>query len=247
MKQNIYDQPDFFAGYYDLRARKAGLNEVLEQPAMQALLPDVTGKRILDLGCGAGELCQALCSRGATEVVGVDLSARMLALANATPHESIVFYNQAIEDFHAPEESFDLIVSSLTLHYVRDFQQVVSRIACWLRQGGHFILSMEHPVVTAVQGVHPGWICDQHGTNQFWALDCYQDEGVRESHWFVDGVVKYHRTIATVLNTLIEHGLSICQVLEPHAEAWAETEQPQLLQQRRRPPFLCVKARRESA
>lgn len=245
MKQNIYDHPDFFAGYTSLRERKAGLNDVLEQPAMKSLLPAVAGKRVLDLGCGAGGLCQALRAQGASEVVGVDLSARMLALAKAVPHEGITYVNQAIEDFISPANSFDLVVSSLAMHYVRDWDQLMSRVAGWLCKGGYFIFSIEHPIATAAQGIHPGWIRDADGNKVYWALDCYHDEGLRESRWIVDGVMKYHRTMTTVLNTLIEHGFTICRVLEPYAEASAEAERPELLEERRRPPFLCVKARWE--
>ena len=47
MKQNIYDDSDFFKGYKDMRDQKGGLNEVLEQPAIRLLLPDVRGLRVL--------------------------------------------------------------------------------------------------------------------------------------------------------------------------------------------------------
>lgn len=246
MKQNIYDDPAFFAGYHALRETNGGLNYVLEQPAMLSLLPEVTGMRVLDLGCGAGDLCRRLRAMGTSEVVGVDISARMLALAESVEHEGITYSHQAIEDYTAPAASFDLVVSSLALHYVRDFAQVMGRVAGWLRPGGYLLFSIEHPVATAAQGRHPGWMRDAAGNKICWALDHYQEEGERQSRWFVDGVVRYHRTIATVLNTLIDNGLMICRVQEPYAVPEAEEQRPQLLEERRRPPFLFVKARREA-
>lgn len=52
MKQNIYDNPKFFESYHKLRSSKITYNDFVEQPALKALLPDLTGKRVLDLGCG---------------------------------------------------------------------------------------------------------------------------------------------------------------------------------------------------
>ncbi|RUW96707.1 SAM-dependent methyltransferase, partial [Mesorhizobium sp. M8A.F.Ca.ET.023.01.1.1] len=52
MAQNIYDQPEFFAGYSQLGRSVEGLDGAAEWPALRAMLPDVTGLRIVDLGCG---------------------------------------------------------------------------------------------------------------------------------------------------------------------------------------------------
>lgn len=53
MKQNVYDDPRFFAGYKALRDNDSGLNGALEEPAIQSLLPNLMGKRVLDLSPGA--------------------------------------------------------------------------------------------------------------------------------------------------------------------------------------------------
>jgi SAM-dependent methyltransferase len=244
VKQNIYDNPDFFAGYRTLRQNNAGLNEVLEQPALRSLLPDVSGMRALDLGCGAGELCRELRGLGASTVTGVDISSRMLALAQAYTDEGITCVNSAIEDYTADAGAFDLVVSSLVFHYVRDFDKVVSSIAGWLIAGGHLVFSVEHPVTTAAQGILPGWHLDAEGKKEHWILDRYQDEGQRRCLWFIDGVIKYHRTMATILNALVDGGFSIRRILEPCATEQSEAERPALVEERRRPPFLLVKAQR---
>lgn len=244
MKQNIYDDPVFFAGYSTMRAANAGLNDVLERPAMRSLLPPVAGLSVLDLGCGMGQLCRELAQQGAAEILGIDISEKMLAVAAAEPVAHLCYLRCAIEDFTADEASFDLIVSSLTLHYVQDFAHVCTGVARWLRPGGTFVLSVEHPIATAAQGKHPGWIRDVQGAKQYWAVDHYHDEGVRQSRWFIDGVVKYHRTTATLLNMLIEQGLMLERVLEPHATEDAESQDARLIEERRRPPFLIIRASR---
>lgn len=73
-KQNIYDHPEFFKGYIQLRETGNSYNEVLEQPAIHSLLPaSLEGLEILDLGCGAGHFAKYCVNKGAKRVVGVDL------------------------------------------------------------------------------------------------------------------------------------------------------------------------------
>ena len=54
MAQNIYDNPEFFAGYSPLPRQIHGLDGAPEWPAVRAMLPYLTGKRVADLGCGFG-------------------------------------------------------------------------------------------------------------------------------------------------------------------------------------------------
>ena len=65
MKQNIYDDPKFFAGYSQMRRHESGLNMAVDQPAMRSLLPPLTNKRVLDLGCGFGKMCRYAIEQGA--------------------------------------------------------------------------------------------------------------------------------------------------------------------------------------
>lgn len=59
MSQNIYDEPGLFEGYAQLPRSLHGLAGAPEWPALQAMLPDLAGKRVLDLGCGYGWFCRA--------------------------------------------------------------------------------------------------------------------------------------------------------------------------------------------
>src|SRR5262245_45018634 len=81
--QNIYDDPAFFAGYSTLERFGAGWERAAELADLLALLPEIDSRRVLDLGCGAGQLARHLATMGAADVVGVDVSERMLALARA--------------------------------------------------------------------------------------------------------------------------------------------------------------------
>jgi SAM-dependent methyltransferase len=83
MTQNIYDDPLFFATYSRLGRSVDGLAGAPEWPSMRSLLPDMHGSRSLDLGCGFGWFCRWAREHGAAQVLGLDVSERMLARARA--------------------------------------------------------------------------------------------------------------------------------------------------------------------
>lgn len=74
MSQNIYDNQAFFDSYAQLPRSQFGLEAVPEWASIQAMLPDLSGKRVIDLGCGYGWFCRSAREAGAAEVLGVDLS-----------------------------------------------------------------------------------------------------------------------------------------------------------------------------
>ena len=242
--QNIYDDPGFFAGYSTLERFGAGWERALEHADLLALLPAVDARRVLDLGCGAGQLARYLATSGAAEVVGVDVSERMLALARAEwAHPRVTYCRGAVEQVVFPPARFELVVSSLVLHYVDDYPGVVSRIAGWLAPGGVLVYSTEHPIYTArLPG--DGWVLDDAGQRTRWALDRYADEGPREETWFVPGVRKVHRTVATLINGLLDAGLMVERVVEPIPSAQWLHDHPPARDERRRPMFLLVRARK---
>ena len=242
--QNVYDDPRFFAGYAQMERFGAGWERAMEQPSFLALLPGVSGRRVLDLGCGAGQLAFHLASTGAAEVLAVDVSVRMLDLARAEwAHPRVTHRLEAMERVDVPAARFDLVVSSLALHYVEDYAGLVRRIAGWLATHGVLVFSTEHPIFTA-RRTADGWVLDEAGQRVGWALDAYAEEGVRVHRWFVDGVRRYHRTMATLLNGLIDAGLTVERVVEPApGEVWLRTH-PDDVEERKRPVFLLVRARK---
>jgi SAM-dependent methyltransferase len=240
--QNVYDDPDFFAGYSSMERFGSGWAQAMEQPSFVALLPDPAGRRVLDLGCGAGQLAFYLAEAGAAEVIALDVSARMLAVARADrAHARVSYRREAIESADFPPERFDLVVSSLAFHYVRDYDRLAARIAGWLAPGGVLVFSTEHPIYTA-RGSADGWVVDPDGRRLAWSIDDYAEEGAREHGWFVPGVRRYHRQLASLLNGLIDAGLVVERVLEPvPTDEWLRPR-PQSVDERRRPMFLLVRA-----
>ena len=167
----------------------------------------------------------------------------MLEKARKQGQDRVTYIHGSAEEITVPPASFDLVVSSLMLHYIEDIKPVFEKIYTWLAPGGKFVFSMEHPVTTAAQGlIEPRWETDAAERRVAWRLAHYSDEGERVSRWFVDSVVKYHRTTATMINTLVETGFRITRILEPHATDEAEQQRPELMDERMRPAFLFIAA-----
>ena len=241
MRQNIYDDETFFTGYRTLREQSDNFNNLVEQPALRALLPPLRGKTVLDLGCGFGDLAMYCVTQGAAGVVATDISGKMLSEAQARNGSPQIEYVQAaMEELQFAPGRFNLIVSSLALHYVRDFAAMVQNIVGWLEPGGCFVFSVEHPLATACRA-DQGWTRDEDGSRLFWPVDDYDHEGMRKIHWFLPGVIKYHRTMSTLLNVLIRAGLTVAAVGEPVASEDTIRRLPDYAATRRAPPFLLVK------
>ena len=242
MTQNIYDNEEFFAGYSRLPRSIEGLDGAPEWPALQAMLPDVRGRRVLDLGCGFGWFCRWAREQGAAHVEGIDVSEKMLARARAaTPDPAIVYSRADMERLALPAAAFDLVYSSLALHYVVDVEWLLSEARQSLVPGGSLVFSVEHPILTApaVQG----WSVDAAGRKS-WPVDGYLDEGPRSTDWLTKGVIKQHRTLATYINLLLRLGFTLS-----HVQEWGPTPEqiasrPDLADEHQRPPFLLVAARR---
>lgn len=242
MAQNIYDDPAFFAAYSRLPRQVHGLDGAPEWPTLRAMLPDLAGRRVVDLGCGFGWTARWMRTHGALAVHGVDLSRRMIARAEAMTSDDAITYRRADLDLlDLPEAGFDLAFSALALHYVRDFQRLVRVIHAALVPGASFVFSIEHPVFMAA--ARPRWWRDEDG-RQTWPVNGYADEGERRTDWLAPGVVKYHRTIATTLGTLLERGFTLGRIAEFAPTAAEIARRPDLAEERERPMLLLLAARR---
>lgn len=243
MKQNIYDDPGFFAKYSQMSRSTVGLEAAGEWETFKGLLPELDGIRVLDLGCGFGWHCRYAAEQGASAVVGVDISEMMLEKAReATSDKRIEYQKAAIEDIQLPAGSFDLTMSSLAFHYIENFRMVCDKVYDLLKPGGGFIFSIEHPMFTSRE--QQDWYYGAEQEKLHWPVDRYQDEGIRRTSWLADDVVKYHRTFANYLNSLIEAGFRIEKVLEPEPPQEMLQKHPEFKDESRRPMFLLISARK---
>ena len=240
--QNIYDRQEFFEGYQRLRENPYSANNVEEKPALFSLAPELTEKRVLDLGCGFGENCRTFKEMGASYVLGVDLSKKMLEVA-ARENPSLDFVCGDMSDLTFIKETFDVVFSSLAVHYVEKFDLLVKSIYGLLAPGGIFLFSQEHPLTTAPMA-GASWTKDEYGEDLHYNLTDYSRSGKRTTAWIVDGVEKYHRTFSEIVNALVSAGFTIKAMVEtvPPKELCAMN--PKWERCRHKPNFLLIKVQK---
>lgn len=178
MKENKYDDDRFFSQYAQMSRSVEGLKGAGEWHILQKMLPDFTGKRVLDLGCGFGWHCIYAIEHGAKNVTGIDISEKMLEEAQKRNSSSFIEYKcMAIEDFDFQPETYDIVISSLTFHYLESFINICRKVSSCLTKGGSFVFSVEHPIFTAYG--NQDWYYDQEGKRAHWPVDRYFNEGKR--------------------------------------------------------------------
>ncbi len=243
MQQNFFDDPIVFDGYSALRSTENNCNILMEQPAMSALLPDISGSTVLDLGCGFGHNCADFVNKGASRVLGIDISAKMLEAARQeNSHPLIEYRNMSITDISQLDEHFDLIYSSLAFHYIEDMIKLMKDINCLLKDGGILLFSQEHPIATATVDGKGYYIKDEQGIKTAYCFADYGKTGIRYNKWFVEGREYYHRTFSDVINSVINAGLTICEVCEPVPDEGMIQKRPSIGRAYIKPYFLIVKA-----
>jgi ubiquinone/menaquinone biosynthesis C-methylase UbiE len=174
-------------------------------------------------------------------VVGVDLSENMLERARAMTNDSKIEYRRlAIEDIEFTAGEFNVVISSLALHYVERFDTVCQKVHHCLVSGGTFVLSVEHPVFTALAA--QDWYYGPQGEKLHWPVDDYHNEGPRQARFLDNEVIKYHRTVATHVNALIESGFSITKLSELQPTQEMLDKNPDWQDEIRRPIFFLIAA-----
>ncbi len=240
--QNIYDDKTFFEGYYALREKDDNHNVLIEQPAMSQRLPDLTEKRVLDLGCGFGVNCLDFVHRGAAYVLGLDISENMLSVAQCQAKDPHIEYRRmSMTDISCLDETFDLVYSSLAFHYIEDFAKLMTDIYARLSPGGVLLFSQEHPLNTLTGYFNR----DEKGNRISYTMHDYLVSGKRTERWFVDGVEKYHRPMGQIITEVARAGFVIEEVCEPTPEAWALQKRPSLSKEWIKPCFMILRARKE--
>jgi len=197
------DHYDAFAEAYDAENASSLVNAHYERPATIALAGDVRGRRILDAGCGSGPLAAALRERGA-EVSGFDGSPAMIELARRRLGDEVQL---EVADLAEPlpydDESFDVVVASLVLHYLEDWSAPLAELRRVLRPGGRLIASVNHPTVYMIN--YPDQ--DYFVTRRF--SEDYEFAGQM-------GTLTYwHRPLHAITDAVVAAGFRIAALAEP--------------------------------
>ena len=218
---------------------------MIETPQLFELIGDVKDKEILDLGCGAGNNDRKLIEKGAKSVLGIDLSKKMIEVANKENDlDNIEYKVMSMNDIDKINRKFDLVVSSLAIHYIEDYDNLCKKIYNLLNDGGEFIFSCGHPMDSAP-------ILNDYSDNfviindkKYFLLSDYNNEGKRISHWFVDGVETYHRNMSHLVNGLINAGFKLEKMVESYATDEIIKIKPKYKEQRDHSYYVYFKAKK---
>jgi len=180
------------------------------------VLGDVSGRRVLEVGCGAAQCARWLCTRGAG-AVGLDLSERQLQHArridDATGVAVPVVAGTAT-DLPFADRSFDVVFSAFgALQFVHDADRAVAEAARVLRPGGTFAFSVTHPVRWTMPDdpTAAGLVV----TSSYWDRTPYVEEDDEGRTTYVE----HHRTLGDWVGHLARHRLALTTLLEPE---WPE-------------------------
>jgi SAM-dependent methyltransferase len=200
--------------------------DVFNNPSFLAVLPDLAGRDVIDLGCGEGATSRLLARRGA-KVTGIDLSPRMIALAQQEEAREPLAIDYRVASYAArtpfPAERFDAAVSTMALMDSADFAAAARETLRLLKPASPFIFSVLHPCF-----VTPGirWLQDEHGDQTELIVSRYFDEDpfVEHRRFSKDPradrfeqfeIPRFPRRLETYINGLVEAGFRIERVVEP--------------------------------
>jgi ubiquinone/menaquinone biosynthesis C-methylase UbiE len=201
----FYDNDDIFQNYMNRRRNSENPNDTIEKPIFLELMGNVNGNYILDLGCGDAKFGCDLLNNGCLEYTGIEGSRNMFETAIKTlegTNGKVIL--SSIEDWDYPDDTFNLVVSRLALHYIENIDIVFKKIFQTLSNEGRFIFSVEHPILTS---------CFKSAVTSTirkdWVVDNYFETGERITPWMGGQVIKYHRTIEDYFKALQNAGFTI--------------------------------------
>jgi cyclopropane fatty-acyl-phospholipid synthase-like methyltransferase len=220
---DVYNDDMFFERYMKRRHRKESPNACIEEPVFTELLGGITGKRILDLGCGDAAFGQRLLTQGCMSYIGVEGSHKMVERANEILRDTAGHVHlSSMEDYSFPSEEYDTVISRMALHYIADLEKLFQLVHRTLVDGGSFIFSVMHPIITSSFKSY-----GQTAKRQDWIVDDYFWSGKRIETWMEKEVVKYHRTVENYFRLLQDTGFTIEYLREPmpQKERFADNEE----------------------
>ena len=194
-------------------------------PATLERLDDVSGKRILDLGCGEGGYCRVLKKRGA-DVTGIDGSETLINIAKARSDSSIKFLVRNANNLDGiVENGFEIVVAAMSLMSVEDYEGSISEVRRVLKEGGYLLMSILHPCFsdhfTHRQAYFSQHVWHEHVTTEF-------------SH----PVLRRHKPLSDFMNPLVDQGFRLKRFHEPVPTDEQIQAAPRLKKLRQIPLFL---------
>lgn len=173
------------------------------------LFGEINNKKVLDIGCGSGHSLIYMAEKGASELWGVDLSETQIRTAenNLKDVKHHLFCSPMEAEIGLPKQYFDVVYSIYAIGWTTDLAATFELIHSYLKPGGSFIFSWDHPLYA--------YLKSRNG--EIYLDGSYQTEGVTEYQNFKGEqapVVIPNRKMATYINELIKAGFTIESVIE---------------------------------
>ncbi len=199
-------------------------------------LGDISGLRIVDLGCGEGRFCRILGRQEASYLLGIDLCERLIEEAIAQKISDVEHYQIGnVETLESVENcSFDIAVSYVSLVDIPDLNAVVASSYRVVKPGGRFVVCNLAPMGTA-SNVR---ITDPDGTRTAFRVDHYFDESGRVSRILDHELTNFHRTLSTYINCFLKAGFVLQGIHEPWPHKEDLVRYPELTNELRAPGFV---------
>jgi len=201
MKSDLYSK---HAEKYDSVIQDNIYNAHFERPSLQALLDDVLGLDILDLGCGSGVYAEFLLKHGASSVTCIDSSEKMIEIVNNKLGDRVLSYFQDLS-IGLPQEksnSIDLIICPLVLHYLEDLSMLFKDVNRVLKVGGHIAFSTHHPFADFKRLKSENYF-ERELVNDVWDTIGEPVE-----------VTYYRRSLTEIMNAITNNGLVVTRLSE---------------------------------
>ncbi len=173
-----------------------------------------SAKRVLDVGCGDGQISRLAVTVGAERVVGVDPTWNQVKVAHERSGGA-VYVRSGAAALPFPDASFDAVVACLVFEHIREVDAAIAEVARVLEPGGRFCFFLNHPLL---QVPNSGWIDDQmlDPPEQYWRIGPYliEDETIEEVEKGVF-IPFIHRPLSRYINALADSGLMLERMVEP--------------------------------
>ena len=171
-------------------------------------------RRVLDVGCGEGQVTRLALQGGAEVAIGVDPTWAQVEVA-AERGGGARYARAGAGALPFSSEAFDAVVACLVFEHIRDVDDAIAEVARVLTTGGRFLFFLNHPLL---QTPSSGWIDDQilDPPEQYWRIGPYlvEDESVEEVEKGVF-IPFIHRPLSRYLNALADNGLVLTRMEEP--------------------------------
>ena len=185
------------------------------------LFPDLNGKAVFEMGCGSGHSLKWCAEQGATELYGLDISEQQLNTAKKLLEDNgyccTLFHQPMEEDSNIPKNYFDVVYSIYAIGWTTDLKKTIQNAASYLKQGGTYIFSWDHPLLHCVD-LESIAISGGNRTTATEERLIFNGDYLEEDYYTFDKngnrLTLQNRKLSTYINALAEAGFAVEKVVE---------------------------------